>query len=75
MTAVLGDAKFNVALPPKFHPHKDAWMLWKPQVFGYFDMINLEGILDPIEGRTYSLQVNKYVIGALQQILPQSDAA
>jgi hypothetical protein len=75
MTAVLGDAKFNVALPPKFNPDKDAWMLWKPQVFGYFDMINLEGILDPIEGRKYSLQVNKYVIGALQQISPQSDAA
>jgi hypothetical protein len=39
-------------------------MLWKQQVFGYFDMINLEGIFDPVEGRKYSLQVNEYVIGA-----------
>jgi hypothetical protein len=75
MTAVLGDAEFNVGLPPKFNPDKDAWMLWKPQVLGHFDKMNLEGILDPIEGRKYSLQVNKYVIGALQQISPQSDAA
>jgi hypothetical protein len=78
MTAVLGDEKFKVALPPKFNPDKDAWMLWKPQVFGYFDMINLEGIFDPIEGRKQSLQVNKgakYLIGALQQMSPQSDAA
>jgi hypothetical protein len=33
VTAVLGDAKFNVALPPKFNPAEDTWMLWKPLVF------------------------------------------
>jgi hypothetical protein len=40
-------------------------MLWKPQVFSYFDVINLEGILDPDMGDMFSLQENMYVIGAL----------
>jgi hypothetical protein len=75
VTAVMGDAKFNIALPPKFNPEKDAWMLWKPQVFSYFDMINLEGILESDSEDMYSLQENKYVIGALQQISPPTDAA
>jgi hypothetical protein len=38
-------------------------------------MINLEGVLDPETGPDFSLQVNRYVIGALQQTSPPADAA
>jgi hypothetical protein len=74
-TATMGNAKFTVAMPPKFNPDVNTWMLWKPQAMNYFDMIGLEGVLDAVKGHTYDLQTNRYVIGALQQISPEQDAA
>jgi hypothetical protein len=73
LTATVGDAKFNVAMPPKFDPKKDTWMLWKPQVLSYFEMIGVEGILDPVAGVEYSMRENRFVIGALQSIVPDED--
>jgi hypothetical protein len=74
-TATIGNSKFNVAMPPKFNPAEHSWMLWRPQVISYFEMIGLEGILDKVTGDDFSLQVNRYAIGTLQQISPSQDAA
>jgi hypothetical protein len=38
-------------------------------------MVGLEGILDEVTGHEYTLQVNRYAIGTLQQISPSQDAA
>jgi hypothetical protein len=75
LTASVGNSKFNVAMPPKFNPDEHSWMLWRPQVVSYFEMIGLEGILDEKTGDDFSLQVNRYAIGTLQQISPSQDAA
>jgi hypothetical protein len=74
-TASVGNSKANVAMPPKFNPAEHSWMLWRPQVVSYFEMIGLEGILDEKRGDDFSLQVNRYAIGTLQQISPSQDAA
>jgi hypothetical protein len=77
-TASVGNSKFsffNVAMPPKFNPAEHTWMLWRPQVVSYFEMIGLEGILDEKTGDDFSLQVNRYAIGTLQQSSPSQDAA
>jgi hypothetical protein len=50
-------------------------MLWKPQVLSYFEMIGLKGILDKVDGHKHTMQTNRYVIGALQQISPPTDAS
>jgi hypothetical protein len=74
-TATVGNSKFTVSLPPKFTPAESTWMLWRPQVASYFEMIGLDGILDAARGHEYTLQVNRYAIGTLQQISPAQDAA
>ncbi len=74
-TATMGDSKFTVAMPPRFDPSSTTWMLWKPQVLSYFEMIGLKGILDKVDGHKHTLQTNRYVIGALQQISPPTDAS
>jgi hypothetical protein len=74
-TATVGNSKFNVAMPQKFNPVEIPWMLWRPQVVSYFEMIGLEGILEEVKGQEYTLQVNRYAIGTLQQISPSQDAA
>jgi hypothetical protein len=49
MTATLENAKMNVAMPPRFDPEKCTWMLWKPQALSCFEIVGLEGILDPLK--------------------------
>jgi hypothetical protein len=73
MTAMLGSAKINVALPSKFDPEKGTWMLWKPQVLSCFEMIGLEGILHPVKGVTFSRRENRFVIDALSSIVLDID--
>jgi hypothetical protein len=73
-TATMGDSRFTVAMPPRFDPSSSTWMLWKPQVLSYFEMVGLKGILDRVEGHNYTMQTQRYAIGALQQISPPTDA-
>jgi hypothetical protein len=74
-TATVGNSNFNVSMPQKFNPVEIPWMLWRLQVVSYFEMIGLEGILEEVKGKEYTLQVNRYAIGTLQQISPSQDAA
>lgn len=74
LTASVGNTRFSIAQPAKFNPETSNWMLWKPQVFSYFEMLNLSGVLDPANGHRYTLQENRYVIGALQSMVPDQDA-
>jgi hypothetical protein len=74
-SAMMGNSRFTVALPQKYSPTEVSWMLWKPQVVGYFEMNGLEGILEEVSGQAYSMQVHRYAIGTLQQISPIQDAA
>jgi hypothetical protein len=70
----MGNTKFTIALPSKFKPESHCWLLWKPQVLSYFDMVGLPGVLSPVDGRRYTLQENRFVIGALQTIVPEQDS-
>jgi hypothetical protein len=73
--ATMGDSRFTVAMPHRFDPSSSTWMLCKPQVLSYFEMIGLKGILDKVEGHKHTMQTNRYAIGALQQISPPTDAS
>jgi hypothetical protein len=75
VTATVGNSRFTVALPPKYNPSAISWLLWKPQVDSYMEMVGLDGILDPVKGPLFGLQVNRYVIGTLKQICPDLDGA
>jgi hypothetical protein len=74
LTATLGNTKFTVAMPAKFNPETSVWLLWKPQVLDYFEMIGLPEVLNPVDGHRYTMQENRFVIGALQSIIPDKDS-
>jgi hypothetical protein len=73
-TATLGNTKINLVMPAKFNPENHCWLLWKPQVINYFEMVGLPEVLSPVAGHKYTLQENRFVIGALQSIVPDRDS-
>jgi hypothetical protein len=74
LVATLGNTKFNIAMPIKFNPDTHCWLLWRPHVKSYLEMIGLPNVLSPVDGHRYTLQENRFVIGEPQSIVPDRDS-